>query len=187
MYEDCWLPDLCPCEDLSNWKEYEDYLYEIFTADFIDSQPMFMGKPVRIRRHPLTFGREEAFHHVTCCDYLKDGDRQPDMRRCERIRWIRAFIENYRCDGWECPSCNGVRIWSTIYPKTKCPRFKILLEDERYMVIVEERPNYCLLISAYHIDYDSRLRKLMREYEKEAIKTGSAPIGTQPGTPSYTR
>lgn len=95
MVEDwCWLPDLLPCDDLAQWEAYEDHLYEIFERDFLLTKPTFEGLPVNTRRHPMEHGREEAFWHITCCDYGKDGERQPDMNRCERIRWARAFIEN---------------------------------------------------------------------------------------------
>lgn len=181
IYDGCWLPDLFPCEDWADWEKYERDLYEIFLDDFVRSRPLYMNKPVQIRRHPMSEGREEAFWHVTCKDYLEDGEREPDPRRCERIRWVRSFIENSGCNKDSCPECEGVLVWSTTYSKTKSPRYKILLEEERYVVIVEARKDYCLLITAYYIEQDHRLRKMIREYEKET-KTGSAPKGTQPGT-----
>ncbi len=92
MVEDwCWLPDLLPCDDLAQWEAYEDHLYEIFERDFLLTKPTFEGLPVNTRRHPMEHGREEAFWHITCCDYGKDGERQPDMNRCERIRWAREL------------------------------------------------------------------------------------------------
>lgn len=170
IYEDCWIPELFPCSDLSKWEEYENEAYRIFKADFIDSHPSFMEKKVQIRRHPIEYEKEEAFWHVTCCDFNKTKDRTPDLRRCERIRWVRAFIENHLCNKLECPECEGVLVWGTIYPKSKKPRYKILLEEERYVVIVEERDNYCLLITAYYIEHDSMLRKLRNEYQKASLK-----------------
>ncbi len=84
-----WLPDLLPCDDLAQWEAYEDHLYEIFERDFLLTKPTFEGLPVNTRRHPMEHGREEAFWHITCCDYGKDGERQPDMNRCERIKYGR--------------------------------------------------------------------------------------------------
>lgn len=175
IYEECWLPELVECEDIAKWEAYENLIYQIFKADFIDSHPLFRGTEVRIRKHPMTLEREEAFWHVTCCDYSKDGDREPDLRRCERIRWIRAFIENCDCKRPQCIECDGLYVWSTIYNKTKRPRVKILLEDERYVVIVELRERYCLLITAYYLDQNHSLRKLLKEYEKVKHKQ-EAPL-----------
>lgn len=182
IYENCWLPELVTCQDFGRWNEYEDELYAIFKSDFIDDRPFYKSKPVRIRKHPIEHEREEAFWHVTCCDYRKDHKREPDTNRCERIRWVRSFIENSDCSNPICIECDGMRVWSTIYPKTKSPRVKILLEEERYIVVVEIRKNYCLLITAYYLEQDHRLKKLLKEYNYVKSETGSAPQGTQPDT-----
>lgn len=33
------------------------------------------------------------------------------------------------------------------------------------MVVVEPRDNYCLLITAFYVEYDHALRKKVKEYE----------------------
>lgn len=162
MVDPCWLPDTIPYNSNENWGDYEDALYSIFEYDFIKSQPRFKGKQVQIRRHPVELGREEAFWHVTCRDFSKDGDRKPDLRRCERIKWVRAFIENYDCKKSCGNDCDGLYIWATQY-KNKT-RFKILFKDEMYVVIIEEREKYCLLITAFYIDNENRLEKMLKEY-----------------------
>lgn len=162
---DCpWLPDLVLYEDLSAWQEYEKILYSIFSSDFIKSRPYYKGKPVFIRKHPIEQGKEEAFFHVTCQDYDKNGNRLPDLRRCERIRWVRSFIENYDCDPTKCPSCDGVKVWQEPYKMYS--RTFILLEEERYIVIIENREEYNLLITAFYFDREHRLKKTLKRYEK---------------------
>jgi len=163
-----WLPDLIPCEDLSNWAEYENTLYALFKADFISSHPHFEGQQVNIRRYPIEYGKEEAFFHVTCQDYSKTGSRDPDLRRCERIRWVRSFIENYGCDSSACPECSGVKVWRE--PHKSNTRVLILLEEERYMVVVEPRKGYCLLITAFYFDQDHRLRRTLERYYRSLNK-----------------
>lgn len=182
IYEGCWLPELVTCQDWCRWGEYEEELYSIFKSNFVADHPQYCGKPVQIRKHPIDHGREEAFWHVTCKDFFKDGEREPDINRCERIKWVRAFIENSTCNEPFCVECDGMLVWSTTYQKSKCPRVKILLEEERYVVIVEVRKEYCLLITAFYIDQDHRLNKMIKEYRKTKAETGSAPAGTQPDT-----
>lgn len=161
---DCkWLPDLIICEDLSKFNEYQENIYQIFKKDFIETHPEFFGKQVKIRFHPMEYGKEEAFFHVTCQDYLKDGERVPDLRRCERIRWVRGFIENYNCDSSICTSCDGIKIWDEPYKSNI--RTHILLEPERYLVVVEKRPSYCLLITAFYFDQEHRLEKALKRYK----------------------
>lgn len=163
--ERCWLPELEYFEDYNNiWHEYENSLYSIFKNDFINSFPRFEGKRVNIRKHPVEYGKEEAFFHVTCQDYSKNRDRVPDIRRCERIRWVRAFIENYECDPSLCEECEGVKVWSEPYGSNS--RVHLLLEEERYMVVLERRESYCLLVTAFYFNYDHALKKRLKRYEK---------------------
>lgn len=163
--ETCWIPKQELFDDYENdWKKYEAALYAIFKSDFIDNHPYFEGKQVNIRKHPMEYNKEEAFFHVTCQDYLKDGERVPDFRRCERIRWVRSFIENYNCDASLCPECEGIKVWNEPYKSTT--RVHILLEEEKYMVVVERRVNYCLLVTAFYFDKDHTLEKKIKHYEK---------------------
>ena len=161
----CWLPPLELFEEYdSDWKVYESVLYGIFREDFIDSKPMFEGKQVNIRRHPMEFNKEESFFHVTCYDYRKDNNRIPDFRRCERIRWVKSFIENYNCDPSICQDCDGVKIWEEPVGTNK--RIHLLLEEERYLVVIERRALYCLLITAFYMDHNHSLEKRLRHYDK---------------------
>lgn len=161
----CWLPKLENFDDYENsWNKYQDALYSIFKNDFISSHPMFEGKQVNIRKHPIEYGKEEAFFHVTCQDYKKDGERVPDFRRCERIRWVRAFIENYNCDTTLCEGCDGIKIWSEPYKSNS--RVHILLEEEKYLVVIERRESYCLLVTAFYFDHEHALEKKLKHYEK---------------------
>lgn len=126
--DNCWLPKLEFWDDYNNdYPQYQEALYEIFQNDFIKSRPTFEGKQVNIRKHPIEYGKEEAFFHVTCQDYLKSGERVPDFRRCERIRWVRAFIENYNCDITQCEECEGVKVWSEPYRNTTRVHMLLLL------------------------------------------------------------
>ena len=163
--EECWIPELEYFENYNNsWDEYQDALYSVFKNDFINSHPIFEGKQVNVRKHPVEFGKEEAFFHVTCQDYMKDGERVPDLRRCERIRWVRAFIEHYGCDPSLCEECAGIKVWSEPYKSTS--RVHILLEEEKYMVVVERRGAYCLLVTAFYFDHEHALEKKIKHYEK---------------------
>lgn len=162
--ESCWLPSQECLSDYDSWEIYQETLYSIFKADFLDSHPLFENVRVSVKHYPIEFGKEEAFLHITCKDYDGNGKRVPDLRRCERIRWIRAFIENYNCDPRLCADCDGVKTWREPYKNRT--RIHILLEEERFIVILEQRPDYFLLITAFYLDYDNALIKQLRHYEQ---------------------
>lgn len=170
---ECWIPDLLQCKNLSEWRRYDGKLYAIFKRDWIDGPPEFMGLPVRVRHNPKWGGREEGYWHLTCCNYSKEGSgpksRDPDMDRCERIEWPRAFVENYQhcdvCEDNESEVCSGVIIWKARSAKGRW-RYKLFHQTERYIVVIEPRKTYCLLITAYFISSDYSLKSVLREYEQ---------------------
>src|SRR4051812_25717142 len=98
-----WLPPLVLMADHDHdWARYIAAVYAAFRADFVDSQPRFDGRWVRHRRDPIYEGREAGFWHCVS-DGATEDERLPDIRRCERIRWLRAVIEHpgdERVDRW---------------------------------------------------------------------------------------
>jgi len=160
-----WLPDLLLYDRLfPNKGSYYDYVYKAFKKDFIDSTPIFNGKEVRIKEYPLWDGKQEAFYHITTKDYNHEEYRDFDILRCERIKWIKKFIENHDCNRANCKDCSGIKTWEAIYKKRI--RTKILFEEERYIVILEDRQKYYLLITAFYVDSDIRLANFVKEYQE---------------------
>ncbi|MBC8418168.1 MAG: hypothetical protein ISR62_01560 [Desulfobacteraceae bacterium] len=86
-----WLP---PMVRVDPWgQDTFDILYSIFERDFKFNQPLYSGKPVWF--FPEMEGdKESIFWHLTHREDKKTGERLPDMRRCERLPWIKAVIEN---------------------------------------------------------------------------------------------
>ena len=183
--DDCWIPPLEPIDNLVEWAAYEDKLYEIFRQEFILSRPIFRGLPVKIRATPKWNSREESFWHLTCRDYShKAGTpefRDPDIERSSRIHWARAFIENYDKCVIPCifyPECGGVYIWNGSHkPKNGRPRTrtKLFLEEESYLLVLEDREDHYQLITAHVITEEWSLKSIKREMKKKgAIYAGSA-------------
>lgn len=156
------LPPLIELSDFNgNWTRYENQLYEIFLTDFVDSSPHLFGKPVRYRKNPMILDKIQAFFHITSENTSKlddPNDRIPDFRRCERIHWVRKFLENCGCH-------NGcIKFW----PEKRGPykRWHLLLEEVKFMVVVEEREDYNLLITSFYIERDHQLRKKLKKYNE---------------------
>lgn len=175
-----WLPDLLEYDrTYTNLDYYDDAVYNVFKQNFIDTQPLFRGKNVCIRKNPLVKGKEQTYFHITSKNYNESNNRNLDIERCKRIRWVKALIEHYNCNKPSCHDCNGIKTWSAIH-KSKQIRIKILFEEFNYIVILEQRSTYYIIITAYYIDKPHILRKLLNEFNKAK----SAPEGTQSGTPS---
>lgn len=162
-----WLPELILYSDYNDWFKYEDFIYGVFRKDFIDSRPNYIKHPVRIRYHPMVCGKEQAFFHITSTDLTKDcidpNDRIPDFRRCERVGWPRKIIENHDCAD-VCLGCSKVKIWKKPYKMYH--RVHLLMEDFKYMLVLEERESYYLLVTAFYLEYEHTIRKKLQEFEK---------------------
>lgn len=162
-----WLPNLIKFN--GNWEEYDNNLYSIFVEKYMSNSPFFLGKPVYPRQHPEYNGKFESYFHITCGHYENIEDRVPDLRRCERIEWPNAMIEN--CDCKCIVDCENYAIWKKKYKKTF--RYSFLLKNEKYLVVIEERPNYFVLITAYPLNYSHAFTDQL-EYYENAKKTENA-------------
>src|SRR5208337_1834213 len=92
-----WLPPIVCLEDAGGiFEQYIENVYKLFFDDFVAHRPNFRGLPVIIKRD-LIEGKERGFWHLTQEGSIEVA-RTPDIRRCERIGWIRAMIENAESD-----------------------------------------------------------------------------------------
>ena len=88
---------LSPLIDLSNYggdvTAYFDKLYSVFEADFISKKATFNGKPIIFDNRIGDQSRVECFWHITSTTDPVSG-RLPDMRRCERIGWVKLITDH---------------------------------------------------------------------------------------------
>jgi len=151
-----WLPDLVLFDDYGgNWESYFDAIYNYFKADFVNNRPSsFRGQKLGLKRHPLSQGKEATFWH-----FISEGrdeeSRVPDLRRCERICWPRAILDN--------ADCSTVKIWEN---KRKSEvRICLWLEEQDYLFILAKRKEVLLPWTAYLVTRNHAKRKLRKEYE----------------------
>jgi hypothetical protein len=154
-----WLPSLIRLEECDgNWDKYVNAVFAIFYRDFIETQPKFQGKWVRCRRDPIQDGKEAGFWH--CVSEGPDEDhRTPDLRRCERIGWVREVIEHAHD--------TDVDVWTQ--RKGRDQRIHIWLR-ESYLVVLGERGRYYQLITAFCTDREHTKRK--KRQERDASRNG---------------
>jgi hypothetical protein len=158
-----WLPPLVELENFrGDWNAYLDALYSVFTNDFIAYRPRFDGLPVQRRRYPLVRNKEATFWHIIAEGPIEE-ERTPDLRRCERIRWPKPVIEQARRQ--------GQKIWKNKRGTQTC--ICIWIEDTDYLVVLADRDDYVLLLTAYCVTQAHTKRKLEKEYR--AYKASAAP------------
>lgn len=161
------LPDLVECTDFAKYNEYRSQLYEIFLDTFVNHSVIWDGKVVAVNTAPEEDGLMKGFTHITGRKYSKSKKRYPDFRRSERILWIKPMIE---ASIDICPSCvdnllcDGVKIWTR--PFKNQLRTVFLLEEQSYVVIIEERPHHYQLITAFYIDDDNEMNDFLNSYDK---------------------
>lgn len=143
-------PELLPFD--GDWVAYEEELHRIFIEEIAKGALRFRDLPIRCRRRPETEGRWALFWHLVQEGPVED-DRHPDLRRCERLRWIRWVIENSvshpEIDEWRNMRDN----------KTNT----LLWYREEYLVVLARRHGYWLLKTAYCTEKSGRIRRLQNE------------------------
>lgn len=107
-----------------------------------------------MRKYPEVDGMHLTFYHITH-EGEDEANRQPDFRRMERIRFPKFVIEN--CEHEE------ILIWKNVRGKDE--RTVLFNESENYIVILTDRGEYYMFITAYYIETEHRKRKLLKEYE----------------------
>lgn len=157
-----WLPELIRLEDFGgDWQAYISAVYEAFKRDFVYSQTQFQGVPVRLRHGPFYDKKESTFWHVVSSEAAGTVERIPDLRRCERVKWIKPAIEKV----------NSPEVKHFI--ETRGQRIDHLLwldcEDEDckgYLVVLQQRKKACVLVTAYCVQYRHKQQQLQQSYER---------------------
>lgn len=137
-------PELLPFE--GQWNEYEDRVYEAFLDSFVRVEVRFRGVRVKAQYRPETRGKGFSFWHVISeapdRNNRNEEDRVPDLRRCERIRWIAWAIEN-ASNGTEGFSWWENRRWGD-------QRVVIWAERWDFAVVLAKRRDYYVLKTAFY-------------------------------------
>ncbi|CAN5181231.1 hypothetical protein BH23BAC3_BH23BAC3_22160 [soil metagenome] len=149
------VPDLITLENFGgSFEAFNEAVYEIFKTDFVDSKPTYRGIRLGLKAHPLQNGKEYTFYHFTH-DGRDEQNRQPNLRRMERIRFPRPMIDD--------SDHPYLKVWRN--KRGRNVRILIYHEAESYLVVLEDRGTYILPWTAYLVDRNHTKRKLMKEYE----------------------
>ena len=84
-----------------------------------------------------------------------EPNRTPDLRRCERVPWIRPIVEHEQ-DA-------TVEVWQ--HRKNRDERLYLWLNEE-YLVVLGIRHKHFMLITAFPTDREHTRKKLRNERDK---------------------
>lgn len=155
-----------PVPDLRSLEEdnYVEILYQKFLDDLVfrDLPWKKDGLQVSLRRHPEIDGRHAIFWHIISGGTGSEQSRSLEPGRCARIHWIRILVEIFNS---EFPEEKEIRWWIDNKRASK-PRYVITRPEFDYIVVIEQRVDYALLVTAYYAEQEHRRRKLKREHDK---------------------
>lgn len=157
--EEFELPEILELIDFGgDFNSFLNAVYTIFNEDFVRSKPTFEGRRLGLKRHPIVDGREYTFYHMTHHGRTED-DRTPDLRRMERISWPRPMIDD--------STHAHLKVWRNVRRGNggRKNRILILHEEEKYLVVLDDRGDYILPWTAYYLTNNHKMQKHLREYE----------------------
>ena len=150
-----WLPDALRYSDFDgDWEKFLATVYQIFERDFKQSRPSYSGLHLSYDSR-IKDGKEEVFWHLTSQYDRKTGNREMDLRRCERIAWPSPIIVHSQD--------KQLSVWKN--KRGKEIRILLWFEEMDYLVVLKESRNTVILLTAYCTDKDHTRNKLRNERE----------------------
>lgn len=151
-----WLPPLILMEDFNgNWDAYLVAVYARFQQDFLGARPNFEGKRMGLKSHPMENGKEATFWHFVSTGDV-EADRIIEPRRCERIGWPLAIIQN-------CAD-PAVKMWTEA--RRDDSRIQLWCEEAEYLVVLADRGDFVLPWTAYPVERQHQKDKLNRRFRE---------------------
>lgn len=146
-------------------------LYGIFRRDFVDSRPRYRGREVW-HFPEQEDGKEKLFWHLTsrevkpkpvprrmqryAASIQQQAGRYPDLRRSERLPWVRPMIENSQQP--------QVLAWDYV-EGTGDTHTYVWLKDRDFVAIMKKYPDgRRRLITSFYVDQGYKRQDFERKY-----------------------
>jgi len=154
MNKPAWLPEML---EVNPWTgdTYES-LYQLFCDTLKDVRLVYRGSKVWFFPE-IEDGKEKIFWHLTSRDDKEAGERLPDLRRSERLPWVRPMLDwpdRAEILDWDFEEADG-----TI-------KTYVWLKDHDFVVIMKKFPDETRrLITSFWIEYNNTRRKMQKKHD----------------------
>jgi hypothetical protein len=161
-----------------DYNSYEDALLEVYKVDLWNSGLTFNNLNVipRVRKKFEINGKvlDWTFAHFTSKGDV-DDDRELDLRRCERICWVKPIIENAHL---EC-----IKVWENQRADNKGNLFTsvvIWYEEANSKIVLTprtgEKGDHYVVTTFYLINQPHKVKKINDEYKEYVKKNGEYKV-----------
>jgi hypothetical protein len=152
-----WLPPRLSYDDYDGeWDRFLRDAYAVFEQDFKGDLPLFEGRRVEYKR-TVEGDWEEGFWHIASEKDPRTGMRQLEIRRCERVMWVRPIIMNSHDP--------AVLVWPDPWGGS-IERPHLWLREADYLVVLEPKRSHYVLVTAHPTEYAHTKRSLAKRYER---------------------
>lgn len=159
-----YLPSIIELHDYENsWEQYLKAVYLRYLDDIANGPLLFHEKIVFRNDVVDPYGIENTFWHIIS-EGKNEKERTPDLRRCERVSWIKVLLTGI-CTIAEGRNCENYKIWAKVHEKTNKNRWYVWCSAEDYVIVLEERNKYYFLITAFVVKYPDKRNQFEREYQ----------------------
>jgi hypothetical protein len=156
-----WLPDMF---EVSPWTDHTfKQLYNIFRTDLVLRRLNYLGNNVWFYQE-RDDGKEVLFWHITHReDKNRSAMRMPDLRRSERLPWVRPMI-------MKCPNQDDDMLNWDYEEGNKVVKTYIWLINLDFVVIMKKYDDgRRRLITSFHLDNNHEERKMRKKYENRIL------------------
>lgn len=146
--------------------EYVDSLYKNFLQTLIHRPLYWKSERLRVsfRRYKEVDGRHAGFWHLISGGGQTETERSVELERCRRIGWIRPMIEAFNQDFPN--SEDRIYWWISPDPRWRGHRYGLATEGFEYVLFIDERREYALVVTAYYVEQNRRRRNFRVQHDE---------------------
>ncbi len=152
------IPEIIELDNFDgNYEKYEEAVYLSYKTTF-EGQEFFWGnKRIAHKKHPMYKEKPGTFWHIIS-NGEDEANRIPDLRRYERVAWPAHIL------GYCVHYCDKILTWKNI--RKGKTRILIWCKEIEYLVVLDERKDFCIFWTAYPVTYRHTKEKLQKEYDE---------------------